>query len=98
MPKVLAEKGGLNFARVRYACNIKFEANLVYLFYNTLNTFERSTTCREALASASLNTRFDIYSVTIKGKLASTYQEHLHVHTYTTAKNPQGINYSPDCS
>ncbi len=29
-----------------------------YLFYNTLTLFERSKTYREALASASLNTRY----------------------------------------
>ncbi len=37
---------------VRLFCNITLKAN-----YTSSNTFERSKTCREALASASLNTR-----------------------------------------
>ncbi len=45
--------------------NIIIRIKLITSSINTLNTFERSKTCREALASASLNSRYWYIGITI---------------------------------
>ncbi len=56
-----------------------------YLFYNTLILFGRSKTCREALASASLNARLIQHFLTVLGTANSALQGSLRIAPSCTA-------------